>query len=332
MKFVPLLLAAAASLLAATCCGATPARATHLTPREGFVAVDGGPIWYRILGSGDATPVILVHGGPGGRSCNFDPMAMLLSRHRPVVLYDQLGTGRSGRPQDPTLWTLDRSVGELAALRRALKLHKAHLVGHSWGAALVAQYVIGSKPRGIRSVVLAGPLLSTERWIADANTLRTLLPEKTQEALTRNERLGTTHSTEYVEATEEFYSRFLYHQAKHPVVASCAGAPGSDEIYEFMWGPTEFHATGTLRDFDVTSRLHEIRSPVLFTAGRYDEARPETVAAFSAMVPGSRLEILENSGHMAPVEEPARFADILEQFFEAADAEAPRSRVVPATR
>jgi proline iminopeptidase len=91
------------------------------------------------------------------------------------------------------------------------------------------------------------------------------------------------------------------------------------EIYQLMWGPTEFHATGSLRGFDLTSRLHEISAPLLFMAGRYDEARPETVQTFARLVPGSRVEILENSGHMAPVEEPERYAAILESFFETSE-------------
>jgi proline iminopeptidase len=285
--------------------------------QEGFVQVHGGPIWYRIFGSdSSASPVLFIHGGPGGSSCKFEPLAMLLSRSRPVVVYDQLGSGRSGRPLDEKLWTVDRFVGEIVSLRKALGLKQIHLVGHSWGAALAAQYLIGNRPPGIESVVLSGPLLSTEKWIADANILRTQLPEKTQEILARNEQAGTVHAQEYVAATDEFYNKFLFHQERHPVVASCAQAPMNMEIYELMWGPTEFHATGSLRGFDVTSRLHEISAPLLFMAGRYDEARPETVKTFAQLVPGSRVEILENSGHMAPLEEPERYAAILERFFE----------------
>jgi len=44
-----------------------------------------------------------------------------------------------------------------------------------------------------------------------------------------------------------------------------------------MWGAAEFTATGSLRDFDRTDRLGELRLPVLFPAGRYDEAVPETI-------------------------------------------------------
>ena len=60
-----------------------------------------------------------------------------------------------------------------------------------------------------------------------------------------------------------------------------------------MWGPTEFHATGTLLGFDVTDRLHEIDVPVLFITGEFDEARPETVMEFQQSVAGARLEELE---------------------------------------
>ncbi len=303
-------------LFTATQCLAAAASGPPVV-KEGFVQVQGGPIWYRIFGSGSgATPVLFIHGGPGGSSCKFEPLALLLSRSRPVVVYDQLGSGRSGRPLDEKLWTVDRFVNEIVSLRKALGLKEIHLVGHSWGAALAAQYVIGSRPPGIKSVVLSGPLLSTEKWIADANILRTQLPEKTQEILTRNEQAGTVHSQEYVAATDEFYNKFLYHQERHPVVASCGEAPFNQEIYELMWGPTEFHATGSLRSFDVTARLHEIGVPLLFMAGRYDEARPETVKTFAELVPGSRVEVLENSGHMAPLEEPERYSAILESFFE----------------
>jgi proline iminopeptidase len=321
----------AISLLVGLAAAASP------VAKEGFVEVEGGPVWYRVFGSSagnGAAPVLFIHGGPGGSSCKFEPVALLLSRFRQVVIYDQLGSGRSGRPMDANLWTVDRFASEIVTLRKALGLKEIHLVGHSWGAALAAQYVIGSRPSGIKSVVFSGPLLSTEKWIADANVLRTQLPEKTQEILTRNEQAGTVHSEEYVAATDEFYNKFLFHQEVHPVVASCAQAPFNQEIYELMWGPTEFHATGSLRTFDVTPRLRDIHAPLLFTAGRYDEARPDTVKAFARLVPGSRVEILENSGHMAPVEEPERYAAILEQFFETSEQAARKrtSHLQPVSR
>jgi proline iminopeptidase len=44
-----------------------------------------------------------------------------------------------------------------------------------------------------------------------------------------------------------------------------------------MWGPSEFTATGSLRTYERAERLKELNLPVLFTAGRYDEATPSSV-------------------------------------------------------
>lgn len=297
----------------------TPAAATGLAPHEGFVQVPGGPVWYRVFGSGTATPLLIVHGGPGESSCIFDPLATLVSRYRPVVVYDQLGGGRSGRPLDSSLWNAERSVRELAAIRKALGLRKVHLMGHSWGGAIVADYVITTRPEGVESVVLAGPLLSTKVWIDDANLLRAQLPVDVQEVLRRNEKAGTVNSKEYEAATQVFYDRFLYHQVDVKKPDSCAQAPENDEIYQIMWGPTEFNATGNLSTFDITPGLNKLTMPTMFIVGRYDEARLETVAKFQAMIPGSIVKVLENSGHMAPLEEYGAFSVQLEDFLRDVD-------------
>jgi proline iminopeptidase len=299
--------------------------ATNLTEREGFVQVPGGPVWYRVFGSGSKTPLLVVHGGPGASSCAYEPFATLLSKDRPVIVYDQLGSGRSGRPMDRALWTVDRSVRELSAVRKALGLTTVHLLGHSWGGALVTAYIIGTKPSGIKSLVLAGPLLSTKMWIDDANILRQQLPQNVQEALQRNEQAGTTQSEEYQKATEVFYDQFLYH--RQPPIKKpdgCAEAPFNEEIYELMWGPTEFNATGTLLNFDVTPHLSELKIPVAFFVGRFDEARLETIKQYQAMIPGSTIKVFEKSGHMAPLEESTAYAAALGAFLRQADQKAGR--------
>lgn len=293
--------------------------APGLVPQEGFVQVPGGPVWYRVFGSGTATPLIIVHGGPGRQSCYLDPLAERMSVHRPVVLYDQLGTGRSGRPTDPSLWTVERSVRELAALREALGLRKVHLMGHSWGGAVVGAYVTRDKPSGVESVVLAAPLLSTRMWIADANVLRAQLPIETQEILRRNEQKGTVHSEEYAKATQVFYGRFAYHHKEVKRPDSCAQAPSNQEMYEFMWGPTEFNATGNLLNFDVTPGLSKLTMPAMIVVGRYDEVRVETAEKFRAAIPGSIVEVIEDASHLAPLENVDTYASVLENFLSAVD-------------
>ncbi len=293
---------------------APKAESSSLSPREGFIPVEGGPVWYRIFGGGRATPLLMVHGGPGGRSCTFEPSAQILSQDRPVILYDQLGTGRSGRPLDPTLWTVDRYVRELGQVRAALGLTNVHLLGHSWGTGLVVSYLQTAGFDGVQSATFLGPFFSTRIWLEDAQLLLAQLPADLQATVKRHEQAGTTQSKEYQEATEVFYSRFFYHKSNPPLPASCDESRRNDEIYQQMWGPTEFHATGTLRDFDVTDVLPRLRMPVLLVVGRFDEARSETAARFQGMMPDARLEIVEDCGHMVPVEDPAGLARIVREF------------------
>src|SRR5690348_1494107 len=77
---------------AASASAPTPA----LPPGESRLAVDGGRIWYRVVGSGNATPAILLHGGPGYSSFYMRSLEAL-GADRPVVRYDQLGAGKSDR-------------------------------------------------------------------------------------------------------------------------------------------------------------------------------------------------------------------------------------------
>ena len=92
--------------------------------REGYVDVEGGKVWYRIVGEGDGIPLLVLHGGPGSRCCAMIPGLSLLGTERPVIFYDQLGSGNSDRPTDTSLWKIERFVDEIDHVRSKLKLEK----------------------------------------------------------------------------------------------------------------------------------------------------------------------------------------------------------------
>ncbi len=287
-------------------------------PGQGFIEVPGGPVWYRVSGTGPGIPLLVLHGGPGGRICGYSRLD-ILGNERPIVRYDQLGSGRSGRPDDPSLWTVERFVEELHTVRQQLGLDEMHLLGHSWGGSLAAAYVLEKGTHGIASVILSSPLLSTRMWIEDANFLRSQLPEDVQRTLTEHEQAGTTDSDEYQAASDVFYERHVFGGERAESPPECDGAPPGRFVYETMWGPTEFHATGTLIDFDVTDRLHEIDVPVLFIAGQFDEARPERVAEFQKLIPGSKLVVILDAAHGTLSKKPDEYRSILENFLDSVE-------------
>ncbi len=291
---------------------ASSCRHARLQPGEGYVNVPGGRVWYRIVGGGTRTPLLVLHGGPGAPSYYLNPLAKL-GDERPVVFYDQLGAGRADKPADVTLWRVERFVEELAELRRALRLEQVHILGHSWGTMLATDYML-TKPAGVRSLILASPALSVSRWLKDAETLKRTLPESVQDAIARHESAGTFNSPEYQSAMMEYYKRYLCRRDPWPDDVNKTFAELGQSVYGTMWGPSEFTATGSLRSYERAEQLKILNLPVLFTAGRYDEATPATTEYYRSLVPGARLRIFENSAHLTMQDEPDAYVEAIREF------------------
>src|ERR1017187_6768728 len=104
---------------------------------EGFLDFRGYKTWYGIYGdlSSGKLPLIVLHGGPGYPHYYLENLSELSKKGWPVILYDQLGCGKSSRPSDPKLWTIQLFIDELNVLRDKLGLKNINLLGHSWGGS-----------------------------------------------------------------------------------------------------------------------------------------------------------------------------------------------------
>jgi L-proline amide hydrolase len=85
------------------------------------------------------------------------------------------------------------------------------------------------------------------------------------------------------------------------------------EVYNAMFGPSEFHATGTLKDWDVRDRLGEIRVPTLVTSGRHDEATPAVAGTVHRGIEGSEWVVFERRSHVAHLEEE-EYRRVVDEF------------------
>lgn len=279
---------------------------------EGFIPVKGGNVWYRISGSGPGIPLLVLHGGPGSKSSDSDALRQLGS-DRPVIHYDQLGCGKSDRPTDTALWTVERYVEELEQVIKALKLEEVHILGHSWGTMLAATYLF-KKPAGVRSILFSGPALNAQRWERDQRNYLKQFPEEIQETIERSEQEGTTDSAEYEQAMMEYYKRHMCRVNPWPTEMEEDLKDMNHQIYHYMWGASEFTVTGTLKDFDATGRLHEIEIPALFSCGRFDEATPETTEYYAGLIPDAEFHVFENSSHTPGIEEPEAYVEMVREW------------------
>ena len=292
--------------------------AETLPVTEGRILFGGAETWYRIVGEDErpgALPLLLLHGGPGGTHDYMEPMAELARGGRRVIFYDQLGCGNSPHPSDPDKWTVQLFLDEVAAVRDALGLDRIHLLGQSWGGMLAFEYML-TRPEGVASLIICDSLSSVPLWIAEADRLRTLLPEGVQETLLAHERAGTTASDEYKAACDVYSDEHVCRVRPYPDYVARSFDQLPNEVYLTMWGPSEFFCTGSLREWDVTTRLGEIDEPTLIVSGRHDESTPLVSRTIHQGIKGSEWEVLENSSHVPHVEEPERFLEVVGGWLE----------------
>jgi L-proline amide hydrolase len=298
---------------------------TSPTVLEGTVPFGEYETWYRITGDlgSDMTPLVVAHGGPG---CTHDyvvGIAALAENGRPVVHYDQLGSGRSTHLADKgeDFWTVDLFLDELDNLLEALGIaQRYNLLGQSWGGMLAAEHAI-RQPEGLRALVISNSPASMALWSSEAKKLRALLPREVEEALDRHEAAGTTKDPEYLAAQQVYYDEHVCRVVPNPpeVLRTTAFMDEDSTVYLTMNGPNEFFCIGTLRNWSVVDEVHRIAAPTLLCSGRYDEATPGTVQPFFDNIPDVRWEIFEESSHMPFVEEPECYLSVVEAFLEQYD-------------
>jgi proline-specific peptidase len=290
---------------------------------EGYLALADGKIFYRVAGveHTDATPLLCLHGGPGFTHYYLEALESLADRRR-VVFYDQLGCGRSDRPGDPALWTVERFVRELEQVRAALGLDRLHLFGSSWGGMLAMQYVLDRRP-DLVSLTLCGSPASMIRWVADCEQLLAEEPAEVRQAIREHEAAGFTACPEYQAAILGFYRKHVCRMNPWPAGFERSFAEAGYDVYNTMNGPSEFTVTGTLKTWDIMDRLPEIGVPSLLIGGRYDECTPGHLTEMHARIPGSQLHIIEDASHLCFAEKPEEFNQVINSFFDRTDPAAP---------
>lgn len=294
------------------------AAAAALPTGEARLPVTGGSVWYKVSGSTAAgTPVILLHGGPGFNSFYLKPLEAL-SDERPVVRYDQLGSGKSDRISDTTLFTVEHYVAELEALRAHLGYDRMHVLGHSWGTMLATEYY-RAYPQRVVSLTLASPALDAKAWERNTRKLVATLSDSAQRAIRVREAEGKYDAPDYQAAVNEFYGKYVF---RRPVAADLDSSMAmfNTDIYLHMWGPSEFTPTGTLKSYDATGFLRTISVPTLFTVGEFDEADVNTVRAHAALVPGARFAVIPGAAHITTWDGPGEKLRVVREFLRDVDA------------
>lgn len=279
-----------------------------MTDSAASFAVAGGELWYRLVNpEAPGVPLVLIHGGPGIPSYYLEPL-LTLADERPVLIYDQLGCGRSSHDVNEQYLTLDSFAADLNQLLSGLGLDRVVLWGHSFGGLLALAHQ-RRYPDAAAGLILASPLITTKAWLADAEILIAELPEPYRTDIRRD-----PADERYQLAEDEFYARHLCALDPWPELLQRSMSQLATEVYHTMWGPNEFTQSGNLAGADEARTLAETQVPVLITTGSADEARPATLQRFAATAPDARLVVLEPGTHSVHLEQPAEYLAVVREF------------------
>jgi proline iminopeptidase len=271
----------------------------------------GVTLYFEVLGGAAPAkvPLVIANGGPG-----FDHSYLHVSnvwgelaKDRPIVLYDQRGTGSSTTTAGGEGTAgLAEQIADLEALRQHLGAEKIDLLGHSWGGYLAMAYA-ARHPEHIRHLLIVDS--AAPKWSDTLFLFKDVFPEGVarQNALAFADELGDQAAK--TESLREYFAMLFYAPENRDAFLAFAGSnvKVNEKVNKAL--------NADLARFDLGPELPKYRFPTLVITGRYDmNVAPATAWRIHQAIPGSRFVVFEKSGHLPFFEEPVKFAQVVGEF------------------
>jgi len=264
-------------------------------------------VWTKRTGNNPDLKVLLLHGGPGStheylEACD----SYLPAAGIEYYYYDQLGSGFSDQPDDPSLWELDRFVDEVDQVRRALGLDRGNFVlyGQSWGGLLALEYALSHQEQ-LRGLVISNMMASAPAYTAYAEQV--LMPAVDQAVLAEIKALeaaGDIENPRYMELLmphdyEHHTLRMPADSWPDPVQRGFAHI--NPKIYVPLQGPSELGMSdeAKLARWDRVADLPGLEVPTLVIGAPYDPMDPAHMEMMAKRLPNGRYLYCPNGSHLA---------------------------------
>ncbi|PCH37195.1 proline-specific peptidase [Wolfiporia cocos MD-104 SS10] len=274
--------------------------------------------WYKVFGDlsdRSRTPLIALHGGPGLAHDYLLPLADLTAlSSTPVILYDQIGSGRSTHlPDKPhSFWTIELFIDELVNLLTYFGVQdNFDILGHSWGGMLGVEFEVRRRPQGLHHLILTNSLASHDLWVKSMVQLLDTFPQDVKDDIA-----ASWHNPKrFGRGLKAFYAKHGCTVKPMPPeflgpVEGAFGEDGDPTVEIAMW-------THELKEWTITDRLKQIRVPTLVINGRADVAQDFVVRPFFQEIPIVRWRTFERSSHTPMLEERRDYVLEVASFLQA---------------
>lgn len=288
--------------------------------REGTVDAGGGVrLFYRMVGTGPDTLIVL-HGGPGLTMDYLARDLTPLAAHHTLLFYDQRGAGRSSLVTDSSALDGERFAEDLEALRQHFGLARVTLLGHSWGAGVVALYASRFPDRVGRLLIVGGIPLRRQELVRAFQDLAARRDSATQEEMRRWMEARRANPGDTV-ACRAYYALWFRPFVVDPAALGrsqgdfCAGTP---ESRRNKMASVDRYVVASLGEWDWTSALRQVRAPALVVHGTADPLPVVGGRAWATALPNARFLLLPDVGHFPYLEQPEVFFAAVTTFLRGA--------------
>jgi len=300
--------------------------------RQGFVRVRGHRLFYRSRGEPKKGNVLMIHGGPSADHIILLPFGDLAQFGYRVVWYDQSGCGRSQRPWDAANYTLERRAEEAEGVCLALRLGKVHLVGISFGVPIALETALRF-PKRLKSLSLGNGFSSSKELLEEERRNFARAPKRIRSTIERFERQGDTKDPRYLKARKEYEAMPRRTSEGRPALLGTLRVrpwevaqmwatlnPRLDRLFFGNPAGVLSPVGGSMKEWDASSRLGDIRVPTLVTVGRFDTMDPRLSRRIHRGIRGSRLVIFDKSGHGPFWSERDLYMETMRDFLNSVEA------------
>ncbi len=279
-------------------------------------------VWTKRFGNNPRIKVLLLHGGPAATAEYMECFESFFPQEGfEFYEYDQLGSYRSDKPTDSSLWTTDRFVEEVEQVRKAIGAGKEnfYILGNSWGGILGMEYALKYQ-QNMKGLIVANMMASAPDYDKYSNILAGQMDLKVVEEIKAIEARGDVSNPRYTELLmPHFYNKHICRLKEWPEPVTRSFSHINYEIYKMMQGPSEFGISGRLENWDIKNRLKEIAIPTLMIGARHDTMDPEAMKQQSTMVQKGRYLYCPEGSHLSMWDDQRQFMEGVIQFIRDVD-------------
>lgn len=288
-------------------------------PDGQYYTINSAKIWVEQKGTGE--PMVLISGGPGGSHTgmhSFDTLSNVCK----LIFFDAFGRGKSDQAKDVKEYSLARDIEDLEGLRKALKVEKIAVLGHSYGGVVAQGYAL-KYPEHTSKLILVSTLHSFVMWQENDDNSNREIQENYPEVwdtlmVLRNQGFVSSDSIH-----QAIYGRvpygFLY--AYNPdyflknLDPNYPNRFNYNLYYQMVGKDGDFIVGSDIGSFDYRKQLKNLSMPVLIMAGRFDRVGvPKFEIQYKKFCPQAKFVMFERSGHNPQKEEPAKLHAIVKEF------------------